>query len=411
MTAVASFAPQTEARPRRSLSEVWVVTAGHALTHWYPATFYILLPLIGRELGLSYSEIGSIITVQYAVGAVSNVPGGVIVDSIGRKGALMALSLFWIGFPYLLMGFSHAYWVMLACAMLIGVGNNLWHPTAIPTLARRYPERKGLVVSIHGMGGNVGDAVAPFVAGLLLQWLTWRQVMIVNVVPGVLMSIFILLYLGRLRADREEGGAQKTLGEAVKGFGALLRNKTLMLLSVSSAFRAMTQTSLLAFLPLYLANAMGYSTGAVGACIFGFQAAGFAASPIAGAMSDKVGRRNIIVSSMIMTAAVLLAMIFAGQSFAFVLLVATLGFFLFAIRPVMQAWILDSTPKSLGGSAIGLLFGVQAAGAAVGPAICGLLADRYGLMSTFWFMAATIVAANLFVFFIPTSAREAAAQA
>ena len=407
MTA-ASLASESDVRSRRSFGELWVVTTGHALTHWYPATFYILLPLIGKELGLSYSEIGSVITIQYAVGAVSNIPGGILVDSIGRKGLLMALSLFWIGFPYLLMGFSHAYWVMLACATLIGIGNNLWHPTAIPTLAQRYPERKGLAMSIHGMGGNVGDALAPFAAGMLLQIMSWRQVMIINVIPGVLMSAFILIYLGRLRMGHQEAGAQKSLGETVKGFGALLRNKTLMLLSVSSAFRAMTQTSLLAFLPLYLANAMGYAYGAVGACMFGFQAAGFAASPIAGAMSDKVGRRNIIVSSMIMTVVVLLGMAFAGQSFAFVLLVAVLGFFLFAIRPVMQAWILDSTPKSLGGSAIGLLFGVQAVGAAVGPVVCGLLADRYGLMSTFYFMASTIVVANLFVFFIPTSAREAA---
>ena len=242
----------------------------------------------------------------------------------------------------------------------------------------------------------------------VLGGVTWRQVMIVNVIPGVLMSAFILVYLGRLQMGRGEAVAHKSLRETMKGFGALLRNNTLMMLSVSSAFRAMTQTSLLAFLPLYFANAMGYSYSAVGACMLGFQAAGFAASPIAGAMSDRVGRRNIIVSSMVMTGVVLLAMAFAGRSFAFVALVATLGFFLFAIRPVMQAWILDSTPKNLGGSAIGLLFGVQAVGAAIGPAACGLLADHYGLMATFYFMAATIVIANMFVFFIPTRAGDAA---
>src|SRR5258707_1952354 len=85
------------ARPRRSFQEVWVVSIGHALTHWYPATFYLLLPLIGAELGLSYSQIGSILTFQYAAGAISNVPGGIFVDTVGRKGLLMALSPFWIG--------------------------------------------------------------------------------------------------------------------------------------------------------------------------------------------------------------------------------------------------------------------------------------------------------------------------
>ena len=165
----------TGAPPRRSFQEVWVVSIGHALTHWYPATFYLLLPLIGAELGLSYSQIGSILTCQFAAGAISNIPGGIFVDTVGRKGLLMAVALFWIGFPYLMMGFSHAYWMMLACATLLGIGNNLWHPTAIPWLASRFPERKGLVMSFHSMGGNVGDAVAPLVVGALLAVLQLAQ--------------------------------------------------------------------------------------------------------------------------------------------------------------------------------------------------------------------------------------------
>ena len=82
-----------------------LITLGHSLTHWYPATFFMLLPLIGNEMGLSYSQIGFIMTCQYAAGAISNVPGGMLVDVWGKKGQLMALSLFWVGFPYLMMGF------------------------------------------------------------------------------------------------------------------------------------------------------------------------------------------------------------------------------------------------------------------------------------------------------------------
>ena len=127
-----------------------MITTGHALTHWYPATFYLLLPVIGKELGLSYSEIGTVLTVQYIAGALSNIPGGLVVDAIGRKGLLMALSLFWIGFPYLIMGFTNAYWMLVVCTMLIGIGNNLWHPTAIPLLARRFPQGFGHRYAWHG---------------------------------------------------------------------------------------------------------------------------------------------------------------------------------------------------------------------------------------------------------------------
>src|SRR5580693_9444586 len=191
--AVAAAAPR-----QRSFQDVLVVSFGHALTHWYPSTFYLLLPVIGKELGLSYGEIGSILTCQYAAGAIANVPGGIFVDTVGRKGLLMALSLFWIGIPYFIMGASHTYWMILVCATLVGIGNNLWHPTAIPWLADRFPERKGLVMSFHGMGGNVGDAVAPLVAGALLATFTWRDVVLMNVLPGILMSALILVYLGRV---------------------------------------------------------------------------------------------------------------------------------------------------------------------------------------------------------------------
>src|SRR5215216_7325849 len=114
-----TLAVATEQPLKRSFLEVWLITVGHALTHWYPATFYLLLPLIGNELGLSYVQIGSILTTQSAAGALSNIPGGLIVDSVGRKGVLMAISLAWVGVPYLLMGLSHAYWMLLTCSALV----------------------------------------------------------------------------------------------------------------------------------------------------------------------------------------------------------------------------------------------------------------------------------------------------
>ena len=115
-----------------------------------------------------------------------------------------------------------------------------------------------------------------------------------------------------------------------------------------------------------------------------------------------MGRRQIVASSMSMTAVVLLAMIFAGGTIWFVVLVAVLGFFLFAVRAVLQAWLLDATPPELGGSAIGILFGAQAAGAAVGPICAGILADHFGIMAVFYFLAATIIVANLMIFVTPS---------
>ena len=410
-TITAQAAPEITGQ---SYKEAWLISLGHSLTHWYPATFYLLLPIIGAELGLSFSQIGLIMTCQYIAGAVANVPGGVLVDTMGRKGLLMAVSLFWVGFPYLLMGFTHSYLMLIICVMMVGIGNSLWHPTAIPTLARRYPDRKGLVLSLHGMGGNAGDAIAPLVIGALLAVFSWREVVMLNVVPGLVMSALLLVFLGTLRLgpkkagaaadDPAQAGQSQTFAEYRNALRQLFRNRSLVLLSTSGAFRSMTQIALLTFLPLYLARELGYSVLLIGASMFALQAAGLAAAPVAGHLSDRLGRRSVVMTSMAMTAVVLVSMAFAGKSPYFIVFIAVLGFVLYALRPVLQAWLLESTPKNMGGSSIGILFGAQSLGAAIAPLIGGVIADRYGLGATFYFLAGTIVCANLLIMLMPRTA-------
>ncbi|MBY0440512.1 MAG: MFS transporter [Burkholderiales bacterium] len=415
--------PQSPQPGIMRLKDVWLISAGHAMTHWYTATFYLLLPLIGSELGLSYVQIGFIMTVQHAVGAASNLPAGMLVDRYANRGLMMAAALFWVGFPYLLMGFTSTYWVLLACVTLVSVGNNIWHPTAISTLADRYPARKGVTLSVHGMGGNVGEAVAPLVVGAMLAVFTWREVVVMNVVPGVFASLLILAMLGALPTVRTgRGGDARPAGltpmdvqsanaaaprprprwsDQMSESAALLRNRAMMMICTSAAFRTMTQTGLLVFLPLYLAHDLGYSIFAVGVCLFVLQAAGFAASPIAGHLSDRLGRSRIVAGSMLMSAVVIGVMLMAPGTLLFVFCTALLGFFLYAVRAVLQAWMLDTTPASASGSAVGIMFSTQAIGAAVAPLLAGWVADTWGLFAVFYFLAGTIVLANCFVFLMP----------
>jgi MFS family permease len=404
-----------------------LITLGHSLTHWYPATFFMLLPIIGNEMGLTYSQIGFVMTCQYAAGAISNVPGGMLVDVWGKKGQLMALSLFWVGFPYLMMGFSTEYWMLLLCVVFVGIGNNLWHPTAIPLLGRMFPQRKGLALSLHGMGGNVGDALAPLAVGALLTTLSWREIVVLNVVPGAAMAMLILFFMGTLtfapkakpphverslEADQAAApvlpvNQSQSMGSYMAGLRALMQTPGLFLLTLSSGFRSMTQGTLLTFLPLYLANEMHYDVFWVGAGMALLQLTGFIAAPIAGHLSDTMGRKAILMSSFGMSGVVLLLMTVAGNSPWFVFLIAVLGFFLYAARPIMQAWMLEATPKNMGGTAIGLMFGMQSGAQAIAPILGGMVADRFGLLAAFYVLAATIILANLMVVWIPATTKNA----
>jgi sugar phosphate permease len=410
-------APAAAVLPSRPFRDVWLISAGHGLTHWYPATFYVLLPLIGKELGLSYTQIGFLMSMQHIAGALSNLPGGMLVDAIGKKGYLMAASLFWVGFPYALMSLTNSMWMLTICLILVGIGNNLWHPAAIPTLAHQYPQRKGLVLSFHGMGGNIGEALAPMAAGALLVWFSWREVVMINIVPGLVMATLILVMVGALTTVRESrkddhvnaGSGSWNARQYLQDLGSLLRNRALMLICISGGFRTLTQVGLMVFLPVYLAYEQGYSPIAVGVCMTVLQVAGLIAGPIAGHVSDKFGRRHVVLSSMVLTGVTIVGMVFAGQSFLFIVFVALVGFFLYAMRPVMQAWAVENTPKRLAGTGVGLQFTILSIGGSIAPASFGVIADTWGVYSAFYCLAGTIIAANLLVVFVPKDSARATA--
>jgi MFS family permease len=292
---------------------------------------------------------------------------------------------------------------------LVGIGNNIWHPAAIPTLAHRYPDRKGLVLSLHGMGGNLGEALAPLAVGALLTWLSWRQVVVINVAPGIVMAALILVMLGAFSVAKEcdpndlnaRAGEPWSTKKYMADFVSLLHNKGLMLVSCSAAFRSLTQSGLLTFLPVYLAYEMGYNPFLVGVCMAVLQIAGFVASPFAGHLSDKWGRRRIIMSSMMLTGVTIIGLILAGRTVWFVVFVALTGSFLYAMRSVLQAWAIENTPKHLAGTGVGLQFGITAIGGGLGPILFGMIADAWGLQAAFYGLAVSIVLGNFMVMFVP----------
>jgi MFS family permease len=76
---------------------------------------------------------------------------------------------------------------------------------------------------------------------------------------------------------------------------------------------------------------------------------------------------------------------------------AFLGFFLYAVRPVIWAWVLDLSPKELGGSTVSFFSGAQSLLSSLSPVICGFIADRWGILAAFYFLAATVLIANFIV--------------
>jgi MFS transporter, FSR family, fosmidomycin resistance protein len=95
------------------------------------------------------------------------------------------------------------------------------------------------------------------------------------------------------------------------------------------------------------------------------------------------------------------------MTWLFITALAILGFFLYAVRPVIWAWVLDLSPKELGGSMVSFFSGSQSLLSSLSPLICGFIADRWGILTAFYFLAGTVLLANMVVLAIREQQGEA----
>jgi MFS transporter, FSR family, fosmidomycin resistance protein len=390
---------------------LWGASIGHGYTHWFPATFYLLLPLIKKEFGLSYTEMGFMVTVRFISSTVANFPSGMIADVVGRHHLIMTVALAWVGIPYLLVGISGNYAVLLICMVLLGIGNNLWHPAAMSSLNVVYPQKRGWAMGWHASAANMGDALGPFMSGILLTWLTWRQILIGSAIPGLGMGLFIWWLLGtsphKELADPVAGDSGKTKKLSAKqyfrGFGRLLINRNVFFLAFINGIRSLTQNGLSTFLPPYFMTVLNISPWLSGVYITIIQVAGIIASPISGRASDTYGRKRVVTAALFSTSVAVLLLVFVQHRVLFVVFLGGVGFFLYSLRPVLIAWAMELAPKELAGSVIGLQFSFQSGLSALAPVVGGWIADHWGLMATFYFLAATVILSNVLVVFIRES--------
>ena len=185
------------------------------------------------------------------------------------------------------------------------------------------------------------------------------------------------------------------------GIVKLLRRRAVLGLCLMAAFRSMAQNGLLMFLPLYLTNVLKVEPVVMGAAIMAMHFGGVVISPIAGVVSDRIGRRPVVMAGLAGTTVLIVALTFVENATYYVAGVSVLGFVLYAVRPVIHSWMMDLAPSDMRGSATSVLFGTQAALSVAVPVVGGAVADTWGLAEVFYVIAAVMLVANAMVIFLP----------
>ena len=382
-----------------------LVALGHGATHWLLGTFFILLPFVTREFGLTYTQAGVLVFVLQVTSFMSTIVGGAAVDMSGRRGVFLVGCLLLGGAAMLGVGFTNFYAGLIPLVALIAVSISVWHSPAIAYLSSRYPAQRGYALSIHSTGASLGDMVAPGMAGLLLTWLTWHQTALAASVPAFAFALAILLLLpaqGAAAAGTRQG---MSIARYFQGLREMSRRLGLLGMCLMVALRGMAQSGLTMFLPLYLADVLKVSPGMVGGTILAMHLGAVVMSPVAGVASDRIGRRPVVMAGLMAATLIIFALTFVSDTALFVGGVSLLGFSLYSIRAVMQSWMIDLFPPELSGTATSIFFAMQAGFSATMPLIGGLIADAFGLFEVFYLIAGVMFASNLMIFLIPRTVR------
>ena len=380
-----------------------MVGVGHGATHWVAATFYLLLPWIKETLQISYTNAGILVAVFHLASFLANFASGALTDITGKRVLIQSGSL---TLGALALGGTSLAWSVIPLALMIaiiGATNNAWHPAAISFLSERYPDNRGYALAVHALGANVGDSIAPLMVGAVLGMLSWQDTALVSTVPVFIVAFWIWTVLSRHEtispAETKETRKVPYLSE----LKIMFRQFELLGLSMMSGFRAAAQVGLLMFVPLYLTDVLEAGPMMTGVGFSLMQLGGVLSSPVAGAWSDRIGRRPIVVGGLALSTLVIAFLAIAGSQILFVSGIAFLGFVLYGVRPVVHSWALDLTSKTMGGTAISLVFGTQSLFSIGIPVLSGMVADLFGLQRVFWLLAGLILVSNLVAFFLKDS--------
>ena len=183
---------------------------------------------------------------------------------------------------------------------------------------------------MHDSSANLGEVIGPLAIGLLLAFFDWRTTLQIWALPGLVIGVLYAVFGGEGEINTPR---PRDYRRAV--WNDVLRNPVIFALAAVSTLRAMGQTALAAFLPLYLSLHLQLSAGVAGAYMSVlFLFAGMAPA-VVGWVSDRFGHKRLVVIFSLLSAVTIGAIPHLGSGFVLGAAMGALGALLWALRPVI----------------------------------------------------------------------------
>ncbi len=378
---------------RPELKKVLPLAAGHGAVDFYmpmaSALLPSLIPIFEAQGISSYIMSGLLFGVLAITQVIFQPLFGALTDK-NRWIPGLTLCCITTAVAVSMFAVTQNYWILLICAIINGIMNSAFHPNAYAQIHQfTTAGNRGKIMSIMSVGGSFGYGAAPLVTGFLYAAGGWTALLFL-LIPGIAVGLLLLKY----PQHPKPVPPQEKKTERPKA-----NKKAAVVLLAISSLRCWVYYGFIGFGVVYLTTFAGVeyvaATGAVSCMLF----AGMLGTLSAGYLSDKIGRKEVmIVSYLCGGAAYLSIFFFSGAVAVTALLIAS--FFLMATASVEIAAVQEVMPNSVG-LASGVVIGIPQGVTAIALVAIGALADASSLAFALPLQAVFMAAAVILSIFLP----------
>jgi MFS transporter, FSR family, fosmidomycin resistance protein len=369
---------------------------GHFIHDIYTSFLPPFIPLIVERFGVSIMLAGALVFC-YRIPSVLNPIIGLICDRVELK-LLFILAPTLSAAGMCLLGLAPSYPYLVGILLAVGTSTAFYHALGPVLIAQSAGRRVGQGMGFWTMGGELARTLGPLAAVGIVAWRGFDGAYPFMVV-GALASVLLYRLFGSARttASRKSGGSLKETWQVLRPLFVPLAGVIL--------FRNFAAQALMVYLPAY-AVSKGQSLWFGGFSLTAFELAGVAGTFLGGYLSDRLGRRSVLLASTVVSALLLLVFIRLPVTvWALFPALLALGLAVFASMPVMMALVQDHA-RGLRGTANGLYMGLQFGGGAVVIFLVGAMADRLGFQTAFLVSGLVGLVGAPLALFLPKAASQ-----
>ena len=379
-------------------SALMLISLAHGINHAQSALKPLIFPLVLRELSFGYSELGLMLGVAAAVGGSLQLAAGALGRILPRH-LILGIGNASVGVCFVFVGLAQNFFQFFLWTVMSRVGGAAQHPVGSALLSHHYQKKHlGVALATHFTAGNVGTAVIPLCAAILIGLWGWRITTMIFAVPAILVGAAMCIWLKEPAATKpiENLNSPSFWQDSRQAIGN--RNLRWILAAAIVAAGGSGHGIISSFLPLYLNHNLGMDAPTVG-IIFTIMSVGSIVGPmLTGKLTDHYHPQRVLLACYALSAATALILPWLGASFVGIALaVFTLGVAAFGTNPILQTLVAQTTSDRIRDTGFAWFYTATFfAGAIWSPAV-GYLSEWLGLKAAFGAMASSFVLASLCV--------------